>query len=125
MCQANASANIIENIVTTVSHSIQVLKRSWSIDIFKRRLGYFLFIYFFSIYGKLFNLQYYDFLLPWEIKLVHRVYQTRLILLQPTLQRKIRLRFCPRQNDTNLMASFCSRALAELVTQGLTAHKFL
>lgn len=55
-------------------------------------------------------------MLPWEIKLVHRVYKTRLILLQLTLQRKIRLRFCPRQNDTNLMASFCSEALAELVT---------
>ena len=68
------------------------------------------------MYGKLFNLQYYDFLLPWEIKLVHRVYQTRLILLQLTLQRKVRLQFCPRQNDTNLMASFCSEALAELVT---------
>ena len=110
-------ANIIENIVTTVSHIIQVLTRSsWSIDIFKRRLGFSFFVC--SIYGKLFDLQCYDSLLRWEIKLVHRVYQTRQLyeLLQLTLQRKIHLRFCPRQNDTNLMASFCSEALAELVT---------
>lgn len=66
-------------------------------------------VFFCSIYGKLFDLQCYDSLLPWKIKLVHRVYQTRQLyeLLQLTLQRKIHLRFCPHQNDTTLMASFC------------------